>query len=362
MPLSGELKLEVIKQYYGNDRSLTKTRRALMKIYPKELRNLNIKTIQRVVGKLETDLTLLPGRHTGRPKSAVIDKNVEKIKRSLEESPRRSVRDLSRRTKLSSTTVWRILRVELKKFAYKIQMKQQQTVDNKKQRLEFGEQFSAKVERSPTFVKNIVFTDEAHFHLNGHVNSQNARYWADENPNATIETPQTKEKVTVWLGIGYHGVFGPYFFEDQDGERETVKTTNYLQMLKKKFVPAIKRKNVLKKCWFQQDGAPPHCSNEAMEWLKGTFGSRLISRNADFLWPPYSPDLNPCDYYLWGFLKSRVYSDPVPQTTEQLKQNIRREVRRIKQTTVSSAVDNLLVRIQNLVFQKGSWFEQIINY
>ena len=133
-------------------------------------------------------------------------------------------------------------------------------------------------------------------------------------------------------------------------------------MLKKKFVPALKRKNVLKKCWFQQDGAPPHCSNEAMEWLKGTFGSRLISRNADFLWPPYSPDLNPCDYYLWGFLKSRVYSDPVPQTTEQLKQNIRREVRRIKQTTVSSAVDNLLVRIQNLVFQKGSWFEQIINY
>ena len=72
--------------------------------------------------------------------------------------------------------------------------------------------------------------------------------------------------------------------------------------------------------------------------------------------------LNPCDYYFWGFLKSRVYSDPVPQTTEQLKQNIRREVRRIKQTTVSSAVDNLLVRIQNLVFQKGSWFEQIINY
>ena len=38
MSLSGELKLEVIKQYYGNDQSLTKTQRALMKIYPWELR------------------------------------------------------------------------------------------------------------------------------------------------------------------------------------------------------------------------------------------------------------------------------------------------------------------------------------
>ena len=40
----------------------------------------------------------------------------------------------------------------------------------------------------------------------------------------------------------------------------------------------------------------------------------------------------------------------------------RREVRRIKQTTVVSAVENLLARIKNLVFQEGSWFEQIVNY
>ena len=55
-------------------------------------------------------------------------------------------------------------------------MKQSQTVDNKKQRVEFGEQFSAKVEGSTTFLKNVIFSDEAHFHLSGHVNAQNARY------------------------------------------------------------------------------------------------------------------------------------------------------------------------------------------
>ena len=35
-----------IKQYYGNDQSLTKTRRALMNIYLKQLRNLKSKTEQ----------------------------------------------------------------------------------------------------------------------------------------------------------------------------------------------------------------------------------------------------------------------------------------------------------------------------
>ena len=95
--------MEVIKYYYGNDQSLTKTQHALMKIYPKELRNLSLKTIQRVVGKFERDLTLLPVRQTGRPKSVVTDINVEKIRRSLEERPRRSLRDLSKQTKLSSS-------------------------------------------------------------------------------------------------------------------------------------------------------------------------------------------------------------------------------------------------------------------
>ena len=79
--------MEVIKHFYGNDQSLTKTQRALMKIYPREIRNLSFKTIQRVVGKFERDLTLLPVPQTGRPTSEVTDNNVKKIKRSLEERP-----------------------------------------------------------------------------------------------------------------------------------------------------------------------------------------------------------------------------------------------------------------------------------
>ena len=66
-----------------------------------------------------------------------------------------------------------------------------------------------------------------------------------------------------------------------------------------------------------------HCSRAAIAWLTEKFDENcLISQNSSFGWPPYSPDLNPCDYYLWGYLKSKVYSDPYPKTTEQLKKEL----------------------------------------
>jgi hypothetical protein len=31
-------------------------------------------------------------------------------------------------------------------------------------------------------------------------------------------------------------------------------------------------------------------------------------------WPPRSPDLTPCDFFLWGFIKDRVFVLPLPAT------------------------------------------------
>ena len=85
--LSGQRKKEITRNLYGNDGCLTKIGSSMMKSYREESRNLNIITIQRVLRKLDTDLSLLPGRHTN---SALIVKNMEKRKRSLKWSLERS--------------------------------------------------------------------------------------------------------------------------------------------------------------------------------------------------------------------------------------------------------------------------------
>ena len=63
----------------------------------------------------------------------------------------------------------------------------------------------------------ILFSDEAHFHLSGHVNKQNMRFWASQQPYKHTQRPLTQEKVMVWCALGKGGIFGQYFFEDNDG-------------------------------------------------------------------------------------------------------------------------------------------------
>ncbi|GFS70214.1 DUF4817 domain-containing protein [Trichonephila clavipes] len=58
----------------------------------------------------------------------------------------------------------------------------------------------------PDFHKRILFSDEAHFWLNGYVNKQNRRIWSEANPQVYVETPLHPEKLTVWRALWADGI------------------------------------------------------------------------------------------------------------------------------------------------------------
>ncbi|GFV92675.1 hypothetical protein TNCV_1375261 [Trichonephila clavipes] len=60
--------------------------------------------------------------------------------------------------------------------------------------------------RSVDFHKRILFSDEAHFWLNGYVNKQNGRIWSEANPQVYVETPLHPEKLTVWCALWAGGI------------------------------------------------------------------------------------------------------------------------------------------------------------
>ena len=93
-----------------------------------------------------------------------------------------------------------------------------------------------------------------------------------------------------------------------------------------------------------------------------TFASKMEGDRGFFKNLIASDDLSLADVFLWGYLKERVYSDPVPKTTDQLKNNTRREVKKIKIDTIRAAIDNMLPRIQNVISRKGAWFEKLLKY
>ncbi|GFV60694.1 uncharacterized protein TNCV_4180301 [Trichonephila clavipes] len=58
----------------------------------------------------------------------------------------------------------------------------------------------------PDFHKQILFSDEAHFWLNGYVNKQNCRIWSEANPQVSVGTPLHPEKLTVWCALWAGGI------------------------------------------------------------------------------------------------------------------------------------------------------------
>ena len=99
------------------------------------------------------------------------------------------------------------------------------------------------------FHPKIIFSDEAHFWLNGFVNKQNMRYWPGENPHVLHETPLHPQKITVWCGLHAGGVIGRYFFVDDNDRHVTVNVNRYRAMITDYFWPELEDMN-LDNMWF----------------------------------------------------------------------------------------------------------------
>ena len=95
-----------------------------------------------------------------------------------------------------------------------------------------------------------------------------------------------------------------------------------------------------------------------MNWLDTIFKERVLAIKCirGDTWAPYSPDCNPCDFFLWGYLKEKVYH-PLPVTLEALKRKITREFTRIPELMVKKAVLNMKKRGRLMAECEGRQFE-----
>ncbi|GFX33770.1 hypothetical protein TNCV_3961791 [Trichonephila clavipes] len=73
-------------------------------------------------------------------------------------------------------------------------------------RRRFVERAQNEIAVVPDFHKRILFSDEAHFWLNGYVNKQNCRIRREANPQVYVETPLHPEKLTVWCALWAGGI------------------------------------------------------------------------------------------------------------------------------------------------------------
>ncbi len=294
---------------------------------------------------------------SGRPITARTAGNIVRVMNSIDECHETPTRRRCLQLGLSRSTLGRILKCDLHLRPYHIQVKQKLRVADKQDRRVMCQWFIERLEENDDFLNELWFSDEAHFHLCGYVNSRNAVYWGSHPPPYCLQRPLHPEKVTVWVALSPYGLIGPFFFEDEEGKTETVNTDRYIGVLKK-FWAALGRMRHLQRNnqWLMQDGANPHVSARSLAWLEEHFEDRLISRKTQYVWAPHSPDLNPLDFFLWGYLKDTVFANRF-EDKDDLKDAIRAAVRNTPRETCIASVQNFRRRIAVCLQSNGGHIE-----
>lgn len=344
---------EIVTLYIENSHSVSLTQRAYRRKYRGQQAPYD-KTIRRLVSNFDEHGTLADRPHAVHHRPRRSNELVEMIRESVAEHPEISYRHRAQQFGVSGTTLRRILKEELHLFPYKVQLTQRILPTDHTRRLVYGQTVARKVDTEPDFWKTILMTDEAHFTLSGGVNKQNCRIWGTDNPHAIHETPLHDQKVTVWAGICAKTIIGPFFFR----QNETVNGKRYRWMLAHYVCPQMRQKG-LDGYRFQQDGAPCHTANETIQFLQRKFPGRLMSKRGDIDWPPRSPDLTPPDFFLWGYLKSKVYVSN-PQTIDELKANIRVEIITIPPEMLEKVMENAAKRAHFAVANKGGHLIDVV--
>jgi len=79
----------------------------------------------------------------------------------------------------------------------------------------------------------------------------------------------------------------------------------------------------------------------------------------DVEWPAQSPDLSPCDVFLWGYLKEKVFKHR-PRSLEDLKERIQQEIDSIPTELTRRVMKNFQERLQQCVANVGRLMSDLI--
>ena len=133
---------------------------------------------------------------------------------------------------------------------------------------------------------------------------------------------------------------------------QTVNKEYYVEVLRefrKRFLgkrPALFKSDP---CHFHQDNAPVHNSILVSDYLT-KMGIKTVPQ------PPYSPDLAPCDFWLFLKLKEKLRGCRY-ETIEEMKEAVTKVIDTLTQEDFHGAFQKLLERHNKCIAVGGDYFE-----
>ena len=242
----------------------------------------------------------------GRPKSVTIDENVARVKELIEENPRITVEEMKDTLNLTTGSMDRILHSHLnvrKRCARWVPHRL--TEEQKRARVEWCHYMLRKFDggRSPR-VNDIVTGDETYIYQYDPETKQQSSVWLFPGQPAPQKFKRsrstTKQMIAVFFSKSGHVVTVPL------QERKTVNAEWYINTCLPKVLEAwcVKHPRAsTRRLLLHHDNASAHTAAATLDYLQEN-GVQLVTH------PPYSPDLAPCDFFLFPAVKKELKGKP----------------------------------------------------
>ena len=133
---------------------------------------------------------------------------------------------------------------------------------------------------------------------------------------------------------------------------QTVNQVYYIEVLQR-LRDAIRRKrpelHSTSEWQLHHDNAPAHSAQRVQQFL-AKHNISLVRQ------PPYSPDLAPCDFFLFPKIKTKLKGRRFQDVTE-IKENATRELRAIPEQAFQECFQQWKIRWNKCIASEGHYFE-----
>ena len=205
-------------------------------------------------------------------------------------------------------------------------------------------------DRNSNFFERLITVDEAWFHQFEIETKGQSKQWCRQGENPPVKAKQVSSmsKVMVTVFFDHEGVILIDFLD----KGQTINSEYYCGLLRRmreqlwRKRPGKMRMNPI----LLQDNSRPHVSNRSLQTI-AEIGLQTIKH------PPYSPDLSPCDYFLFPVMKKplrgRKFSD-----LDDLKKEIKRWCRNQPTEFYADGLRKLQERYDKCVRLQGNYVEK----
>jgi [histone H3]-lysine36 N-dimethyltransferase SETMAR len=288
----------------------------------------------------------------GRPVSVTTKENIEEVQRLIEEDPHCTYDEIEAATELSRGIIYTIIHDHLKlQKVISRWVPHQLTLEQKQERVRICQENLTKFRNNSWKLCNIITGDETWIYYRQVGKKASNAYWIGEGqtPQTVVRRDRYEPKMLYSIFFKSNGALWVHSV----GKGQTVDNIYYINNCLRPVIEEVRKqrpKSGTKGIKLLHDNAQPHNHENVLNYLDQE-GVNLMPH------PRYSPDLSPCDFWLFDYIKSNLedYNDE-----KSLFKAVSKIVFSIPDQEYKKTFDRLLDRMQLCINNNGEYFEHLM--